>query len=159
MFDPGKQLGDVRGTQFLRECSALLQMMTRLDGIAGELLLLEDEDIKEPFDRMQSPIDGRGRQTLVMLLRNKAIDVSPGDLPQGLVNRSKEQAKIQAVALNRVVCIVPHAQVLTEEIDFPWMHPSPPQTGLTSFNPLHGLVILVSFRRVIEWGVSQRDVD
>jgi len=159
VFNRGKELRDVIGAQLLRERSAWLEIMTGLDGIDGERRLVEDEEVKEPFEGMQSPVDGRGGEPLVMLVPNKSTDVAPGDLTQGLSDGREEPAKIQAVALDRMVRIVSHAQVLTEALDFHRRHRSPPKTGLACFNPLHGLIILVSFRRVVEFGVPQRDVN
>jgi hypothetical protein len=49
--------------------------MTRFDGIHVEDLVF-DEKIKHMFQRIQPSIDGGRRQSLLMLLINKLIDLT-----------------------------------------------------------------------------------
>lgn len=156
---PGKEPRAVLGAELLRQRSAWLEIMTGLDGSDGERLPFEDKAVKASCEGMPSPVDGRGCQTLLMLWREKSLDISPGDLPQGLVHLRTAQTKIQAIARERVGRIVSHAHVRTEARDFHGRQRSPPQRGLASGHRCHRLIILGAFRRLVEWGIAQRDLD
>ena len=89
--------------------------MARFERIPWQLFALNHQEIKETFEGIEPPIDRRGRQFLLMLMRDEMIDLTLGDLGHGLVLAGgEEELQIKRITRNRISGIVAGAQVCTE---------------------------------------------
>ena len=133
--------------------------MTWFDRISFESLLLDNKEVEEVLDRMQTPIDRRRLQSFLVLLLHKTINVTSRDLRRWFVNLGKEQVQINRVTLNGMRRVIPHPQVLSKLVNFCWSHCSPPRHGLAFLDPLHRPIVLLALRRVIQLRIAQRHLD
>jgi hypothetical protein len=133
--------------------------MTGVDWM-GPHDLWGDERIKQMVERVQSPLDRRGRASLVMVGVKKAFDLTAGDLGQRSIAVSEAQLAIQEITvkgIDRVVSPLPgRANALEGDAA---MQRSPLEPGLPWFQPRHGGIVLGACGGLLELRVAQGHPD
>ena len=108
------------------------------------------------LQRMQPPIDGRRGTLPLALVLNELHHVTPGDGTGVLIGQPEKEPEIPPVIVNGMGRIVPPVQIGTEVGDGHGLHRLLSSEGMALRDGGHGLLILLSFRRIVELGIAER---
>ena len=109
------------------------------------------------FEGIQPPIQSRGTESLVVLLRHKLLHVPVRDCRRRPILVDEEQAEVQSLTIDGMGGIVPPSEIGAKAFDVLLCagHSLPPMPWAAAFHLLHGLVIVLPFGRFIELGIAQ----
>jgi hypothetical protein len=135
--------------------------VTGLDGVPQHPLLVQAK-VKKVFQGIEPAVDCRPGAAVVMLVLYKLVDLAKGYLREGDRHLRKKQAQIRRITRDAMPRELPALQVQPKPIKSSLanvIHALPPLKALALLHLRHRLVVLRTFRPVIQLRIAERDVE